>query len=135
MAHIEASAAIFFGHGQTKQAHLAHFIDDYGRDRIVLDYFRLCRDQPLAHIALQLLGELLEDVAIHTGVAPAFGRIDRLGCIHWLKALFLIAVAWGFCGLRIAGYAPLFSGVLKHLSRLAQRFSFILPRTPRCLSA
>jgi hypothetical protein len=49
----KTDAAKFLGHGQTKQAHILHVLNDVQWHVVVLFEVVFCRDQPLADEALQ----------------------------------------------------------------------------------
>ena len=71
---VKTRAAIFLWYGQAKQAHLFHLSDDiignFARFYDVL--FR--RDQPFAHIAVQLLVKLLECFGVHATIGAGLAH-------------------------------------------------------------
>ena len=79
LRHVEPRAAVFLGHRETEQAHLAHFLEDLIGDAVLGDHLRLGREQPFADIAGELLGELLEGLLVHSCVVRS-GEIG--GGIH-----------------------------------------------------
>ena len=78
LADIHSRAAVFLGHGQAEQTHLAHFGKQVSGDGVGGDDLRFRRDQPFAHIAAQLLVELGKDLRVHTGNMRCGGLR-----VHW----------------------------------------------------
>jgi hypothetical protein len=79
LRHVHARAAVFLGHGQAEQAHLAHFVQQLVGDAILGDHLGFGRHQPFADVALQLIEELFEDIGIHAGVHHAHRASPQTG--------------------------------------------------------
>src|SRR3546814_5798226 len=80
LADVQPGAAVFLGDRQPEQAHVANFGQYVSRDYVAFDDALFGRKQPFAHIAFELLDELVEDVGVHAGVAHGlFLRWGRRG--------------------------------------------------------